>query len=276
MKNLFIVFFCLCVQFVFCQKYQGDSWTKIKSSGSGTLTVMYYEQPGLIYEEGGKMKGVCVDIISDFISYVQTKYSKKITVNYAGKEPVFTEFLSIAQNTKDILGVTNVNINEERKKILKFTPPFLSNPVLLLSHKEAPVLSSITEISSKFAGYEAEVIAGSSHLKNMEKIKAAYMPSLKISYESNGSDVVKKLIANPKLFTILDFSDYIDATRKNLPIKRQNVNFGDPEEVGFIMSKQSDWDEIWKEFLTPDYRKSVKYRKIIADNLGANMLTLLK
>jgi len=84
------------------------------------------------------------------------------------------------------------------------------------------------------------------------------------------------MLANPKVFTILDFSDYIDATRKNLPIKRQNINFGAPEEVGFIMSKQSDWDEIWKEFLTPDYRKSVRYRKIIADNLGANMLNLLK
>lgn len=276
MKKYLIILLCACAQFCFCQKYKGDSWAKIKSSGSGTLTVMYYEQPGLVYEEGGKMKGVCVDIITDFVSYVQTRYNKKITVNYAGKEPVFTDFLRIAQTTNDILGVTNVNINEERKKILKFTPPFLSNPVLLLTHKDAPNLSSITELSTKLAGYEAEVIAGSSHLKNMEKIKSEYMPNLKIGYESNGNDVIKKLLANPKIFTILDFSDYIEATRKNLPIKRQNVNFGEPEAVGFIMSKQSDWDEIWKEFLTPEYRKSVKYRKIIADNLGANMLSLLK
>jgi len=276
MKKILILVLCLSVQFAFSQKYKGDSWAKVKSSGSGTLTVMYYEQPGLIYEEGGKMKGLCVDILSDFTSYVQTKYNKKVTVNYAGKEPVFTDFLQIAQSTKDILGVTNVNINEDRKKILKFTPPFLSNPVLLLTHKDAPAMSSITEISTKLTGYEAEVIAGSSHLKNMEKIKTDYMPNLKIGYENNGSEVVKKMLANPKVFTILDFSDYIDATRKNLPIKRQNVNFGEAEEVGFVMAKQSDWDEIWKEFLTPDYRRSVKYRKIIADNLGANMLSLIK
>jgi hypothetical protein len=276
MKKYLLLVLCVSAHFCFSQKYAGDSWAKVKSSGAGTLTIMYYEQPGLIYEEGGKMKGVCVDILTDFVSYVQTKHNKKITVNYAGKEPVFTEFVKIAQTTKDILGVTNVNINDERKKILKFTPPFLSNPVLLLTHKDAPNMTSASEITTKLAGYEAEVIAGSSHLKNMEKIKADYMPALKISYESNGGDVIKKMLANPKVFSILDFSDYIDATRKNLPIKRQNINFGAAEEVGFIMSKQSDWDEVWKEFLTPDYRKSVKYRKIIADNLGANMLTLLK
>jgi membrane-bound lytic murein transglycosylase MltF len=275
MRNFLVFVFSLCVCVSFGQ-YKGDSWAKVKSSGTGTLTVVYYEQPGLIFEEGGKMKGLCVDVISDFVGFVQTKYNKKITVNYAGKEPVFTDFLKVAQNTKDILGVTNVNINEDRKKILKFTPAFLSNPVLLLTHKDAPALTSISEISTKFSGYEAIVIEGSSHLKNMEKIKTTYIPALKINKEANGSDVMKKLIANPKLFTILDFSDYIEATRKNQPIKRQNVNFGDAEEVGFIMSKQSDWDEVWKEFLTPDYRKSVRYRKIIADNLGATMLSLIK
>lgn len=275
MKKHLVLVLCFCAHFSFCQKYAGDSWAKIKSSGAGTLTVIYYEQPGLIYEKDGKVKGVCADIITDFVDFIQTKYNKKITVNYAGKEPVFTDFIRITQTTKDILGVTNVNINEERKKILKFTPAFLSNPVLLLTHQEAPNLTSVTELNTKLAGYEAKVIAGSSHLKNIEKIKSEYMPNLKIGYESNGVDVMKKLIANPKIFTILDFTDYIDATRKNLPIKRQNINFGAPEEVGFIMSKQSDWEVIWKEFLTPDYLKSVKYRKIIADNLGANMLALL-
>ena len=126
MKYIFIqLVFLFTTLSGFAQKYQGDSWAKVKSSGTGTLTVVYYEQPGLIQDVDGKPKGVCVDIINDFVNYVQTKHGKKITIQYAGKEPVFTNFLSAAQNTPNILGVTNVTITDERKKILAIFIMFL-------------------------------------------------------------------------------------------------------------------------------------------------------
>ncbi len=276
MKNLFLwAAICLAAT-SFAQKYKGDSWAKVKSTGAGTLTVFYYEQPGLIYEEDGKVKGMCADLLTEFANFVQTKYNKKLTINYAGKEPVFTEFLAHAQNTKDVLGVTNVTITEERKKLLKFTPYFLTNPIVLLTHKDAPAIAGMAEVKEKLAGYSAEIIGGSTHVQHVEKLKKDYLPGLKVTYGPSGSEILKKVTANPKLFTILDFTEYIDATRKNLPVKKQNVDFGAAEELAFIMSKQSDWDEPWKEFLTPDFRKSVKYRKMIADNLGASFLAIVK
>src|SRR6185436_10287439 len=95
----------------FSQKYQGDSWATVKSNGSGVLTVVYSEQFGLISKDkDGKVKGVCVDILSDFAKYVKEKYGKQLTVKYAGEIPVFSEFLSTTQNTPNILGATNTTI----------------------------------------------------------------------------------------------------------------------------------------------------------------------
>ena len=276
MKNWLLFCFVLLAGSVSAQKYKGDSWAKVKSSGSGTLTVFYYEQPGLIYEEGSKVKGMCADLLNEFANFVQTKYNKKITISYAGKEPVFTEFLQQAQNNKDVLGVTNVTITDERKKLLKFTPYFLTNPIVLLTHKDAPTIGSMSEVKDKLAGYTAEVIGGSTHVAHLEKLKKEQLPGLKVTYGPSGPEILKKISTNPKLFTILDFTEYIDATRKNLPVKKQNIDFGAAEELAFVMSKQSDWDEPWREFLTPDYRKSVKYRKMIADNLGASFLSIVK
>jgi len=261
---------------VLSQKLQGDSWAKVKAQGKGTLTMVYYEQPGLIYESNGQLKGVCQDVIEDFVTFVKKKYNKDITLNYAAKEPVFANFLKTVQNTNDILGVTNVTITDERKKILKFTPSFMSNPVVMITHKDAPLISSVNDIPTKLAGYSAEMITGSTHTKHTDKIKKEVAPNLSISYGSSGSEIIKKIKANPKLFTILDLTEYIDAARKQLPVKRQNISFGASEQLAFIMSKGSDWDEVWKEFLTEDYRRSVKYRKNIADNLGANFLSLVK
>jgi membrane-bound lytic murein transglycosylase MltF len=222
------------------------------------------------------MKGMCVDIISDFAAFVEKTYGKKVEVKYAGEETVFTDFLKIVQNTKDILGVTNVTITEDRKKVLKFTPPFLSNPLVLLTHKDAPNVTQYTDIGTILKGYTAEIIAGSTHVKRMEKIKKDYAPAMKIDYVENGPGILKDISANPKIFTILDFTEYVDAVRKNLPVKKQKLDLGDAEHLAYIMSKQSDWDEPWNAFLTEGYRKSSRYRKIIVDNLGATFLSIVK
>ncbi|NJM24435.1 MAG: transporter substrate-binding domain-containing protein [Bacteroidia bacterium] len=277
MRRFIPTLLCLVALCAHAQKYKGDSWATVKANGSGTLTVIYYEQPGLIYKaDDGAMKGVCADIISDFVDYVQKKYGKKITVNYAGKEQVFTEFLKISQETPNILGVTNTSITTERKKAMKFTPPFMSNPLVLLTHKDAPNLKVLEESATKFKGFSAVGIKGSTHMIQIERIKRNYLPALSISTANSGTEILRQLGTNQKLFSVLDFAEYVDATRNKLPVKRQAVDLGSDEDLGFIMSLKSDWDVIWSEFLTPDYRKSTRYKKIIANNLGTSFLGIIK
>lgn len=263
--------------YAFAQKYKGDSWATVKSKGSGTLTIIYYEQPGLIYKAGnGTMQGVCADIISDFVKFVQDKYGKKVTVNYADKVQVFTEFLRTSQNTPNILGVTNTSITEDRKKVMKFTPSFMSNPLVLLTHKSAPTLKSLDEAATKLAGFSAVGIKGSTHMIQINRIKKEYLPNLNVTYADAGTEILNQLSRNQKLFSVLDFAEYVDANRKKMPVKRQPVDLGSDEELAFIMSKKADWDIVWNEFLTDEYRKSTRYKKIIANNLGASFLAIIK
>lgn len=258
------------------QKYQGNSWAEVKTGGKGTLTIVYYEQPGLIYKDNGQMKGVCVDILSDFAKFIQEKYSKAVTINYAGEEREFSGFLKVVQSTPNILGVTNTSITEERKKILKFTPPFMTTQLVLLTNQSSPVLTNLKDLPKVYAGFSALVITGSTHMKYADMLKKQYYPDLNITYAPSSETVIKNLTANPKIFSILDFTEYVGVVRKKLPIKRQDVDLGNAEELGFIMARQSDWDGLWKEFLTEDYRKGVRYKKIIADNLGSTFLNLVR
>lgn len=254
-----------------------DSWSKAKAAGNGTLSVIYYPQAGLIYKDtDGKMKGLCVDLLNEFTNHIQTKYGKKVTVNFMKEERNFSEFLSAVQSTPNLLGVTNVTITEDRKKVMKFTPPFMTNPIVMITHKDAPVLTDLNEINTKLNGYTAEVISGSTHVKHMERIKKENMPSLRIQYNNSGSVILDNIMKNPKLFTILDFTEYMDANRRQLPVKRQNVDITKAEELAFVMHLNSDWDVLWKEFLTDEYKATVKYRKMIVDHLGAAFLTVLR
>lgn len=125
-------------------------------------------------------------------------------------------------------------------------------------------------------GYSAEIIGGSTHIKYINKIKKENWPSLFITYGPSGQEIIKKIGTNPKTFTIVDFTEFVDANRRRLPVKKQNLEFGNPEQLAFIMLKQSEWDEIWKLLITDEYRKSPKYGKNISDNLGLAFLSILK
>lgn len=261
----------------FSQKYKGDSWATVKSNGSGTLTIIYIEQFGLIHrDKDGSIKGVCADILEDFTQYINQRYGKTVTIKYAGEEPVFSDFLNIVQTTSNILGVTNTTITEERKKIFKFSPPYMHNRPIILSHSSAPVVGSLKDLPQKFPDFTAQVIEGSTHVKYIEKIKTDYLPSLKITYADNGPAIIKNMVSNQKLFTVIDLTEFIEAVNKKLPVKRHPVDVGIVEDLGFIMSRQSDWDGLFKEFLTADYRNSVRYREIISKNLSATFLSLVK
>jgi hypothetical protein len=137
-------------------------------------------------------------------------------------------------------------------------------------------LLKLEDMSKTFSGFSAQVITGSTHVKYIEEIKKQYFPSLPVTYATSSESVIKNLSTNTKLFSILDFTEYIGVVRKKIPVKRQDVELGNPEPLGFIMSKQTDWDVLFKEFLTDEYRKSVRYKEIIADNLGTSFLSLVK
>lgn len=253
-----------------------DSWANVKSSGKGTLSVIYYEQPGLIQKLDGQMKGVCVDLLREFKDHVKAKHNKDIEIIYVANEKDFSKFLKTVQMTPNLLGVTNTSITEERKKILKFTPPFMTTPLVLLTNEKAPSLKKLSDLSTTYKGFTAEVISGSTHVTHIEKIKKDYYPELNVRFTSSSESVIKNLVADPRLFSILDFPEYVDVVRKSLPIKRQEVDLGSSEALAFIMPKQSDWDAVWNEFLTPEFRRSLVYKKIIMDNLGPSFMNLIR
>jgi ABC-type amino acid transport substrate-binding protein len=255
---------------------KGDSWDHIKSSGTGTLTVVYYEQPGLIQKVNGEMKGVCVDILSDFVAFAKDKYKKEIEIDYASNQKEFASFLTVVQNTPNVLGVTNTSITAERRKIFKFSPPYMATSVVLLTHESVMTVKNFEQLGKTFSGFTAEVIGGSTHVKTTEDLKKQYLPGILIRQVGSSDAVLKDLASNPKLFSVLDFTEYVSVVRRKLPIKRHELDLGGAQDLGFVMSKNSDWDALWNEFLTPEYRKSVEYKKIISENLGSTFLNLIR
>src|SRR5688572_27454953 len=97
MKTILLVFLVVCSLISVAQGLKGDSWAKVKKDGAGTIAVLYNQTPGLIAKQpDGSVRGVCVDILTDFQKFVQEKHNKKISITYS-EEADFPQFLSRIQ-----------------------------------------------------------------------------------------------------------------------------------------------------------------------------------
>lgn len=275
MKKLFSVLFLFGTATSFAQSVaEGDSWKNVSQNGSGKLSIIYYECPKLIEEVNGKPKGVCVDVLNDFVQYIKSKYNKTVEITYAAKENDFGKFLKTVKSSNNIIGVSNTTINEERKAEMKFSPYYLKTPLIVLTNKSAPNFNTMKELAD--AGLSGQVEKETSYAAFMEKLKSGEFSKLTIQYQPTTPAVLQELSASNKYFSVMDFTEYLGEVKSNPNIKRQPINLNNNVPLGFIMSKRSDWDVLFNEFLTETYRNSISYKKSVSGNLGANFMSLVK
>lgn len=256
----------------------GDSWAKINQTKSGTIVLSYIDTPGLVYRDAnGKLTGVCVDIIQQFVNYLKTaKGVKQLSIRVKGRSDHFPIFMNnIKHGRGGVFGLGNITITPQRRKEFKFTPAFIYNVSVLLTHRKVPTLGSLKSMYYSFRHMKAYALRASTNAKAIERFKRLYYPNLRIIYLSSGVEILRKVASDPNSFTSLDFNYYASALQRGLPIKRHSV--GDQkggEEFGIIMPPNSDWGEVWQQFMSRFVRTST-YKKILIRYLGSGAYRLL-
>ncbi|MEP2773120.1 MAG: transporter substrate-binding domain-containing protein [Fulvivirga sp.] len=281
MKKLVLVFAALfTMQHAMSQGLSGDSWVKAKQSKQATIVVTYTDAPKFSEKVNGKYSGVCFDIMDSFTKFVKDKYGVTLNVSYRdlARSGDFDLFLNtVKASSGGVFGLGDVTITDARKRVYNFSPPYFSNVAIMATHPSAPKLSSMSNIAQEFAGMTAVVQKGTTHEKRMQEIKSKYFPSLQIETTTTFDQANQKVVANPKYFTYVDFSTYMQVLEQNLKIERQTAGDQKGESFGFIMPNNSDWTVPMNEFFAQNggYTNSTEYRKILATNLGNYVLRLL-
>ncbi|HEY0770944.1 MAG TPA: hypothetical protein VGD31_11490, partial [Sphingobacteriaceae bacterium] len=97
--NLKLFFAALLVTGVAsAQTFTGDSWSKVSSAKSGTISFAYVETPSFVYKDKkGELTGICVDIMHDFVAWVNANKGVKLTSKFVGDG---TSFRGMYDKTK--------------------------------------------------------------------------------------------------------------------------------------------------------------------------------
>jgi ABC-type amino acid transport substrate-binding protein len=259
------------------QTLKGDTWAEAQKKGSGELTYTYIETPGFSYlDNAGKVQGICVDIMDHFVDYVEKNKQVKLSVKYQGQTDDFKKFYSNVKNgSGGVFGLGNITITDVRKKEVKFSPAFINNVTVLLTHNSVATLGALPQIAKTFEGMTAYTIKGTTNEKQLLELKTKYYPAMKVEYLPSSPEVIAKVASDPNTFTNLDFTYFLDAIKEKKPIKRHPSGDYDAEEFGMIMPLNTDWGPLLDEFLV-NFKKTTEYRQILAKHLGVNAVKMLK
>lgn len=277
--NLTAMLLVVC-QGLMAQGYVGDTWAQVKQTGQGTISLAYVETPAFAYKDGsGKLTGICVDIMNDFVNWVNANKGVKLQSKFTGDGSNFQGMFSkVKASTGGVFGLGNITITEERKREIKFSPPFITNFAILITQNNVPTLARLEDISTGFSKLTAYTAKGTLNEKRILELKQKYFPAMKIVTLDTSPEVYQKLFSDPNSFSYLDLAFYLKAVSEQKPVKRHPVGDKAAEQFGFIMPLNSDWQPLLEEFFSSGngYINSTQYKTILTKHLGETGIKLLQ
>jgi ABC-type amino acid transport substrate-binding protein len=282
MKPNFLVALALIANahLVLAQGYSGDTWASVKSAKSGTISLAYVETPSFVYKDkSGNLTGICVDIMNDFVNWVNANKGVKLTSRFLGDGSSFRGMYDKTKTaTGGVIGLGNITITDERKKEVKFSPPFITNFAILTTQTGVPTLAKLEDLSKTFANFTAYTAKGTLNEKRVSELKQKYYPALKITTQTTSQEVLEKVFSDPASLAYLDMAFYIEAVQMKKPIKRHPVGDKTAEQFGFIMPLGSDWGPVVEEFFKANggYQNTKEYKTILIKHLGEAGVKLLQ
>ncbi|MEP1097039.1 MAG: ABC transporter substrate-binding protein [Cyclobacteriaceae bacterium] len=273
-----------CLLFVFTlntllAQRTADSFQSAKKSGTATLIYFYEGVEGFSEKDSnGEFQGLLVDIMSRFEQFVSDKHGIDVNSQYVAiKDKDFSLFISQVQNGKDgVFGVSPISIREDRKKILQFSPAYLNNISVLITHKSVPTLSSMDNIATNFSAMKAYTVPSTTFDERMQSLKNQSFASLQINNVPSMYEMVDNVAKDELSFCFSDLNYYFDYLQRGSPIKRHPVGDLKGDEWGISMPLGSDWEPVIADFFNSGFLKSPEYRQMVIDNLGKWALRMIE
>ncbi len=280
MKKILFSFGLTIISFgLSAQNYSGDTWLQAKSKGEGTISLAYVETFGFVYKDGDKLTGVCVDIMNDFVKYVNETKGIKLTSQFVGDGTAFKGMYDkVKSSTGGVFGLGNITITEERKREVKFSPPFITNLAFLITQNNVANLTKMEDLPTTFSKLTAYTAKGTINEKRINEMKQKYFPAMKILVTANSQETFQKIISDPNGFAYLDLAFYLEAVQQRKPLKRHPIGDKASEQFGFAMPINSDWYPVLDEFFKANggYTNSNPYKVILKKHLGEIGVKLLQ
>jgi hypothetical protein len=280
MRIYLVSFVILLSVSAFGQSYSGDTWAAVKANKAGSISLAFVETPSFVYKDkAGLLTGISVDIMNDFVDWVNSTKGVTLTTKFVGDGSSFRGMYDKTKaSTGGVFGLGNVTITEERKREVKFSPPIITNFAILVTQPSVPTLAKLEDISKDFANFTAYTAKGTTNEKRILDLKQKYFPAMKVTTTTTSQETLEKVFSDANSFAYLDLAFYIEAVQMKKPVKRHPAGDKAAEQFGIVMPISSDWAPLMEEFFKANggYNNTKEYKTILVKHMGEAGVKLLQ
>ena len=234
------------------------------------LTIHYLNEYPYAFEENDKLKGIEIDILYHFQSWLKSEKQMDVSFTYV-EETSFDDAYKATLKSENSVTAASVTITKERKADVDFSKPYLKNASVLVTGMSVQSLRTYNELPTVFEGKVALVRKGTTHEEELKEIKAMYFPGMIVKYVETIDEMEEMLNKDEKYFAIIDLITFWRwKMRDEMPIKMHNVMTERNEKFGFAFSKGSGMAELFNEFFMSGFKftSTEEYVSILDMYLG--------
>lgn len=255
-----------------------DPWATAQAAGSGRVQVLYVPAEGFAYHDaGGNLTGVTVEVMRHFADWVRAEHGVSLDLEFEAEEDWRTFYGRVRDAPAGTFGLGNVTITEARRSELQFSPPYLNNVAVLITHERVPELQAGRDAAVAFRGLDALAFEGTLHEERLRRLRAAHVPDAALVM-AGSNDAIIDSVAGGRFFAFIDAYNYWRARERGAPLRRHAALDDPAEEFGIIMPLASDWADLMGRFFGhgDGYRNTAQYRDLLARHLGEPLADALE
>ena len=258
---------------------EGDFYETARQQGYAELKVTYLPAEGFAYEnEYGELTGISIEILQEFADFMQASQGIDLRYEFISRKDFSDFYDEVKASSGGVFGLGNVTITEERKQELRFSPPYLTNIAVLVTHDSVPELQELADIGTEFRGMKPLAFRGTLHEERLRDLQETYMEDTDMEFASSNAEILETLSEQPDRFAYLDIYNYWRAVERGKPLRQHTVADLATERFGIIMPPDTDWREPLSDFFEQGmgFRTSSTYRTILERHLGPELTEKLE
>lgn len=253
------------------------TFAEAEAAGGAELVFFYVPSSGFAYPDAaGQLTGVTVELLRGFAGHVAREHGLDVSVRWV-EEPLWADFYRYVRESQGAaFGIGNVTVTEARDEEIDFSPPYLRNIAVLVTHEDVPELTAIDEIGTAFAGLTALRYPGTLHETRLLEIRDTHFPDMPSREIASNDELVAGLAGSPTTFGYIDIYNYWRAREADQPLRRHPVGDDDAETFGVILPDGSDWTPVISTYMQSiGGAEGSTLGRLLREHLGGELADLL-
>lgn len=252
------------------------SWSEAIETKEAQLNILYFEQEPFTYKENEKLKGIEVEILESFVSWLKEKKGVTLKLNYKDYDSFKDVEDRIRVAVNNTVALANFTITEEREKQIDFSSPYLKNISVLLTSGYVPTAHKKEELTTNLSSYYATTIRGSLYEKHLKKLREeCKLTNGEILFVGSPIAVVHAIVENARYYGYTDLITFWRFIKQsNKYIKMQKIANVEDQYYAFAFPQRSDWRFIFNEFMESGFgfTATKEYHDILKKYLGYEII----